>query len=219
VAASCQPATQIEVLVNADTPACDAVRQRGIELHVGKTMTAAEEPNADASKEDRCAEDGGVGNLFLIPSGGGSGPVAIRVVLGVTRPTSECAPPWYDGCIVARRRLSYRPRTSLRLPILLSSACLDVPCDEESTCDPLRVACVSSEARVADDGLSEIPADAALLDVPRPRDGPTDTVVLDGPAMDAPTDADFDAGLNGDGGDGDAVPDATKDGLNVETDL
>ena len=75
-----------------------------------------------------------IGTLAIVPSGSRDDQFDLEVVAGVGVSASSCREN-ITGCIVARRRVSFRPHQSLTLPILLSDRCIGVPCDVDQTCD------------------------------------------------------------------------------------
>jgi hypothetical protein len=145
-----------------------------------------------------------VGDLYFVPSHAGA-EVAVRVVVGIDRPTTDCKGPNYEGCIVARRRFKYVAHRPLRMPIQLTAGCIGKPCDDPTqTCDPLTSQCIPALTAVTDDGglvpgameTSDgaiVPPDAAPpLDAAMPLDGAAqpDASVPDAEILvDAPDDA------------------------------
>lgn len=193
--ASCREPTSLEIDVRTNLAAADV---RGTAFVVAGTPFAAEERvklTSWSATTNAVGPDGHVGTLVAIPEGGrNEGSVSIVVVVGVGRNATSCAPPKFEGCIVARRQLAYRAHTRLRLPIVLETSCVDVPCDATSTC--AKGSCVSANVDCNDDGSCDpparlVPVDAgndpdATLDAPLPSDGDPPDARPDG--SDAATD-------------------------------
>ena len=128
--ASCLEATQILIDVRTDV-SCTTLRGTGvIAAEPGRVERAAA-----TTVSRQCEGRGIIGTLVLTPRTSKDADVAIKVVAGVDVDVSECtAERNYKGCIVQRRELGYVEHTGLELPIDLLLVCLDVPCDEQSTC-------------------------------------------------------------------------------------
>lgn len=139
VAPSCAEPTQITLSLLTDVSATAA---RGVEVFEQHDGAAALVPLA--SVDARWPESGDVGSLVLVPRESKRGLVSLVVVLGVDRPASECRTDTGEGCIIARRRLTFAARRSLSLRVALRSECVGVPCDESSTCSALGT-CVPAE--------------------------------------------------------------------------
>jgi hypothetical protein len=115
-----------------------------------------------------CSDDGGIGTLFVVPSGGFDVDVGIRATLGVTADADQCTPPEFAGCVVARRSLEYTPHHRLVLPISLTQACVGHPCDPSSTC--VGGVCVDAGVPECVDDTCNV-ADAGSPPPPPPLDG------------------------------------------------
>lgn len=153
----------------------------------GTTETA--EPVAEVGEP--WSPDGFIGSLVVVPESGDDATVTLKVVLGVRRGARECAPPAYEGCIVARRRVRYSPHDRLRVPVTLYAHCEGIPCTADTTCNHLG-ACVADliepttcESR----GGCSIAGD-------RPNEAPSRVDVSDGGPI-ANTDAGADASVDG----------------------
>lgn len=126
----CRSPTQISVAVSTDL-GCTSFK--GATLTVGKLGDLEVKPATTVA--GACPDLAGhVGTVVITPSGDKSDEIAIKVVAGVSIPASECKAPAYAGCIVARRALRFLPHEPLAVPIRLSVACQNNPCDERSTC-------------------------------------------------------------------------------------
>lgn len=168
---------------------------RGVTFTVGAPNTIEQsEPTAAT----RNYEAGGfVGTLVVVPESGNDAALSVRLVAGVRQETSSCRAPAYDGCIVARRSLRYRPHVRLVLPIMMTADCTNVPCDGVTTC--LHGVCV--DAAVDPDSCSDgtpcllagernpqLLPDASSRDAPS-TDGPKDPDATNDGASDGGTDA------------------------------
>lgn len=58
----------------------------------------------------------------------------VVVLVGYDRPTTDCRPPVYAGCIVARASLYAAGVYRAPVVVKVSAACHNVPCDALSTC-------------------------------------------------------------------------------------
>jgi hypothetical protein len=205
VAASCRSPTEITLELTTDEP-CELVFATGANITAGSFEELERKPPGARTSDCRALNgEGSLGSLVLVPSGPLDDPIAVRVVMGVTRSADDCVaaiPPDYSGCIVARRSLRYLPHTPLTLPIALRRACVGKECPgqtcvEGSCVDPS----IDPSRCVREDGCGEgtlLPADGAA---PPTEAGPGDATVLDAGAADegasdAPADA-SDAGSDG----------------------
>jgi hypothetical protein len=98
----------------------------------------------DAVLETPWGSTGEIGTMVVVPEDDRNGRLGIRVVMGVTRDPTGCTGQVVDGCIVARRRLTFLEHRTVELPVGLHAACEGVRCDESSTCNALGQ-CVSAE--------------------------------------------------------------------------
>jgi hypothetical protein len=148
----CAEPTQIVVDIRTEAALCDAKRP----VHIVSTGVAVASPErleetfldqfegegCDAQPYDR------IGTLVITPSGEKDEEVSIRVVSGVDVSADRC-PTDFKGCIVARRHLRFAPRTSKRIVVIMSPACIGKSCGSLE-CD-LNGACVPPD-RIRDDG-------------------------------------------------------------------
>ena len=145
--ASCRTPTQITVEVRTNV-VCDADHPE-TSITVGTLGDGLEGKAPVTVVRSNACIGGRVGALVVVPSGGKDDEIAMRVVTGVGKSAEQCVNDHYvGGCIVARRALRFVPHESLDLPIDMSLACKDVPCDAAKTCVEGR--CVS--ATIADPG-------------------------------------------------------------------
>jgi N-acetylneuraminic acid mutarotase len=217
--AACRGPTQVTVEVTTDV-GCGDTPITGIAV---AATGAAAESKPFASTSSACDAAGTVGSLVLVPSGGNSDELAVRVVLGHGgKSADQCIASGYGaGCIVARRELHYSPHTSLTVPVSMRSECDGVACSPGSTC--VRGVCVSSvipdvsACEGSGCGESVLPGaptsisdagtdgagDVAVKDTGSGADSPVDSPVLtDTPIADAPVHgdaADVGVGLTSDG--------------------
>ena len=169
----CQEPTQVRLHVRTDVP------------HVlGRTLsiTAAPPDRVEGADPDAVVDQpwggtGEVGTIVVVPEEDHNGKLGVRVVMGVTRDPSDCTGLVVEGCIIARRRLSFLEHRTVELPVGLHAACEGVRCDENSTCNALGQ-CVSAEV---DPSLCESPDDPQCM----PEGDVLPGLVLDGGAADA----------------------------------
>ncbi|MDB5217881.1 MAG: repeat domain protein [Myxococcaceae bacterium] len=200
-APGCYGATEIDVTLSTTADCSRMVTQ----VFTGATgikdfgsSPAVETTQCDATVGGR------IGTLSIVPSGSRDGHFDLEVVGAVGVPASDCraimnatssggavVPAKTTGCIVARRRVSFRPHKPISLPILLSASCIDVPCGLDQTCDvgvcTPTVACDESgcprERQV--DGSALPPPDAGIDASADAADaavhcGPSPELVVDG---------------------------------------
>jgi hypothetical protein len=150
-AASCSAdPTQVRVRIRTTVP-CDQLN--GVVINAAGDPKAVEERVKqgflDATTDKgQCDANGDIGTVYLVP-GQNRAALVVRAGYG-TRVPSECQPPNYDGCIVARRTIPYVDQTTLTITVNLDPNCLNVPCGVLSTCSSGK--CVSSEASVCNGG-------------------------------------------------------------------
>lgn len=134
--AACWAPTAIVLHVETDLP-CERVTASSVAVVVAGSTTELSEASPSASSS-ACSSKGDradIGSLVIVPSGDRSARVAIKAVVGVERPTDACLGDEVQGCIVARRAVSFVAHESLKLAIRLDRACLGVPCGVDETCD------------------------------------------------------------------------------------
>lgn len=180
-AAACQDATQITVTLRTNVPYDD---RAAVTIWAGTTNSG--DPLVQR-KGGWSGDPADLGSLVVTPRSRNDEPLRLRVVMGIGRDPSSCSAQDAAGCIVARRQLSFVPRTALRVPVVLHLQCNGVVCDDDSTCNALG-RCVPAAVDV---GACASNAGCAI-----PDDEPTPN----GPRLDASAD-----------GSGDAVVDATTD--------
>jgi hypothetical protein len=140
---SCRAPTEIALVLSTDVKCVDL---RGTSVTVGRLGEI--ETKASTTSSTFCDASGDLGLLVVVPSGGKSDEVAMKIVAGVGRDADSCVPPYGKGCVVARRALHFLPHTPLRILVPLRAACNGVACGETETCVEGR--CVGAE--IADPG-------------------------------------------------------------------
>src|SRR5262245_43212128 len=125
---SCLAPTEITLVLSTDVP-CASIR--GTAIAIG---APGDDKTGIATSVQRCSDDGGIGTLVVVPSGSIDDSVAVRVMLGMQSDPETCKEPDFTGCVVARRALRYVPHHPLTLPIELSGACVNQPCDPNTSC-------------------------------------------------------------------------------------
>lgn len=138
---SCKEPTAIRVEARTNAPP-SSVKSTTFWIH-----TPSEADDAPVQAETPTVDPTGmIGSLVVVPKSKHDAPVAVRIVVGLSRRASECTKAdGYAGCIVARRRLTYVPGLTLTLPILLEQSCIGVACDAETTCS--NGGCVNAEVQ------------------------------------------------------------------------
>ncbi len=185
LAIACREPTQVLVEVRLRDGSCMNVHGATISLSAPYDV----ETGLSAFPSYTC--DGGlVGSLAGVPDNGGTGgKVAVRVVVGLTRPAETCTVDnGYDGCVVARRRVTYRAHSITRLPVVIDRGCENEPCTALTTCNRV-LACETAEVDKGCDG------DAC--DLRSEKDG---TPVSDAAARPGSDGSMSDSGPRGDGG-------------------
>jgi alpha-tubulin suppressor-like RCC1 family protein len=139
-ALSCKEPTQTTVLVRTNVP-----YRANVSMALWSSSTGSFPLGAvpQVTSADPWLDDGTLGDVVITPRASASEALTLRVVLGIGRDPAGCSDMAPKGCIVARRKLSFVPRTRLRVPIVLHLACEGVVCDESSTCNYLG-RCVSA---------------------------------------------------------------------------
>lgn len=172
--AQCLGPTEIELVVTTDLP-CASVHRTAIAVG-----PPGDDSRAASAVTASCSDDGRIGTLIITPSGGLDDEVAIRATLGANVDVEKCVAPDFKGCIVARRQIRYGAHTKLRLPVSLDQACIDKPCDANTTC--VGGQCVDAGISTCNDDLCSI-GDAGAPDAP-PIDGSPDAGCVDvGPTL------------------------------------
>lgn len=138
---ACQGTTAIMLDLRTNVPCTGLAPWQGVAVYVGSPGLDVE---TKAPATTACDASGMIGTLAVVPNAGRDAAVGIRVVAGITRKPEDCAAAGYDGCIVARRSLSFVPHQELDLLIELTLDCAGNACDALHSC--VNGAC--SEARL-----------------------------------------------------------------------
>ena len=130
--AGCFGATEIRVELTT-TASCD----KGLEtqLFLGAPGTTDFGAATSADTRECGPNDPRIGTLSIVPSGARDAHFDLQIVAGVGVDPSACRPGHLDGCIIARRRVSFQEHTSRRLPVLLSDRCIGILCSADESCD------------------------------------------------------------------------------------
>ncbi|HEU4407472.1 MAG TPA: hypothetical protein VFS43_19555 [Polyangiaceae bacterium] len=138
-ASGCQEPTQVELRVSTDLP-CDRVHGTTVTVGPRGELEAAHPATSLATCE--AGDDGAqhLGFVVFVPRGEDDEAFAIKVVTAVSARSPDACQPGegsargYQGCIVARRELRYRPGHTLRLEVPMLQQCEGVECTVDSTC-------------------------------------------------------------------------------------
>src|SRR5689334_17856604 len=85
---SCRTATEITLVLSTDVKCTDL---RGTSVTVGRLGEI--ETKAETTSSTFCDASGNLGTLVVVPSGGRSDEVGMKVIAGVGRDAGSCAPP------------------------------------------------------------------------------------------------------------------------------
>lgn len=146
----CQEPTQVTVDVRLVDARCDEIH--GTAITVGVEPMDTEEriksrfPTGQTSDCDPATRR--IGTLVVTPSDEERAAIVVVAAYGARHDPTECQPPDYAGCIVARRRFSFSKHRRLTMPITIDPECANVPCDAFSTCRKGR--CFDSEIAPCD---------------------------------------------------------------------
>ena len=193
--AHCKEPTAIRLVISTNVPWVEGSR-----VAIYATSTSNVEIAGAQSLQEQWGARGAdgaaqVGTITVVPTAGDASAGAIRVVMGIGRDPDTCRldSTQKEGCIVARRKLSFVPGQVLDVPIRLHAVCNGQLCDADTTCNATGV-CVSARldsskcgspggCEPEGDGPSNLPAPSrdASVDVVAP-DGslPLDGSVVDG---------------------------------------
>ena len=128
----CFAATELSLVVTT-TARCEDHIETEIDTGNRSDVDFGSSPAA-VTRECSTAEPR-LGTLTIVPTGSRDDQFDVDVVAGVGVAASTCRAKAFKSCIIARRRVSFRPHKALTLPILLSDRCVGVPCDVDRTCD------------------------------------------------------------------------------------
>jgi hypothetical protein len=131
--AACRSPTEVELTIHTDLPCSNPEQWHGVAIYLGAAGPGLE-TQAPTLLTHKCDKTGKVGTLMIVPSGDDDELIGVRVVAGTTTLPEDCHDKGYKGCIVARRRLRFRPNQKVSLDVELEGQCEHVPCDSDSTC-------------------------------------------------------------------------------------
>lgn len=182
-ALACAEPTALVVEVHSEVP-CSANAQVAVYGARSASELANRAPSAFATK---CELDGAGsvsrGSIVLTPTGAKDETLVFAVVSrdDATPVDTGCAPgsPTLDHCIVARRQITFLPRTTLTMRVDLRLSCLGVACGASETC--VRGKCVAS--------LVDVAACQVACDEANVGGTPVDAGVVETGAPDAPYDS------------------------------
>lgn len=149
---ACQEPTQVTIEVRLATAKCTEIH--GTAINVGVQPSDTEEkvkskfPNAQTTDCDDGTNR--IGTLVITPGGEERGSVIVITSYGNRRDPTECQPPLYTDCIVARRQFTFTKHRRLSMPITIDPTCVNVPCDAFSTCR--KGSCFASDAEPCEPG-------------------------------------------------------------------
>lgn len=147
---ACQEPTQVTLEVRIATATCAEIN--GTAINIGIRPADTEEkvrskfPNAQTTDCDGATSR--IGTLVVTPSEDDRASVIVVTSYGKRGDPTECQPPDYRDCIVARRQFTFTKHRRLSLPITIDPTCVNVPCDAFSTCR--KGSCFSSEAETCE---------------------------------------------------------------------
>ncbi len=134
----CKEPTQITLDLRTDIP-----WEPG--RHVAISAATYREPSKPlAVTQSDWQTDGRVGTFVITPQNDKNGRVWIRAVAGLDRDPSLCNMNAPNGCVFARRNLSFMEHTPLLIEMSLHRSCAGKACDETRTCNAIGD-CVSAE--------------------------------------------------------------------------
>ncbi len=166
----CLGATELKVVLTTDAN-CGDLRKFGTRIVV--TSNGVVGSPVVATTCDEATQT--IGTIVLTPQHSRDAQLLIEVVTSFKKDPTECVSGKLDGCIIARRALTYIEHTPLTLPIAMNKACLAVDCQPDQTCvdgacknstiDPAKCTdpkgCDQSKLGDADGGAREAGGDAA----------------------------------------------------------
>jgi hypothetical protein len=215
--AGCRSPTQITFQVTTDVR-CQDLQSTQI---VAGSLDVLSTDRPATTTAPKCATEGHIGSLVVVPSAADDELVAVKITTGVSVPPDQCGPQG-QGCIVAKRALHYLPHQPLVVDVPMNASCEGVYCPGEETCvdgqcrsaiigDPglcTGSGCDPGVLTPEDGGGAPVdgsaPVDGAPVDATLPTDGPSDAEVdatLDAPVTpDAAGDATSEASVPFDAG-------------------
>lgn len=135
---ACQEPTQVTIDVRLATAKCGEVH--GTALNVGVHPLDTEEkvksrfPTAQTTDCDPSLTPPRIGTLVITPNDEERAAIVVVASYGSRNDPTDCQPPDYKDCVVARRQFSFSKHHRLYMPITVDPTCINVPCDAFSTC-------------------------------------------------------------------------------------
>lgn len=173
LAPGCHTPTQVTLDIVLANAKCGEVNQTAITVGVDpdKTEANVRQGFVTASTTDCNAQTNAIGTLVVTPGDEDHGAVVVVVAYGPQHDATQCKPPDYTNCIVARRSFGFIKHSRLHMPITIDPDCLNVPCDAFSTCK--HGECYSSAVQqVGDDFVDPgVNGDGAVQDAVVPDAG------------------------------------------------
>jgi hypothetical protein len=157
---------------------------------------------------------GGSYSLVYVPEASKSASIDVKILAARGKDPSSCDASKHDSdCIWQRRAVSFLPHQPLTVTIDLASACLGIPCDKDTTCNPANGECIAKDAPMqsCEGATCGAPGDAGASDatIGADSDSGSDATVDSGGVT--PEAAPGDSGSDG-GRDTGADGEATRDG-------
>lgn len=152
VAQGCRAPTQVTLRILSPEVVCAALK--GVRITVAANREEAERRTSDdfisaTATPCRDPQSHELGTLVVTP--GSARTAAIVVVAGIRNEAASCkAGNRYEGCVVARRSLSFVDNASLEVPVTIEPSCADVPCDVATTCKS--GTCIGADLDCSEDG-------------------------------------------------------------------
>jgi hypothetical protein len=196
----CRTATQVTVEIRT-VGALPCTSLLGVAIAVAATPAEAEERmrlgsySAEVGAATCEANGRTVGTLVITPKGS-TAAIVVRA-----RYSETCKAPDFVGCIFSRRSFAFVDHASLTMPISLEVACVDVPCDVESscrsgTCKPSRAECAEESGTCESEAEPVVTPDGQVVPPDAEADGMAgDSGTPDG-SSDAPLDVPADAPMD-----------------------
>ncbi len=143
---ACRAPTEVTLELRTNIDCKNPSLWKGVAVYVG-TPGQDVESKAPTSTTTDCS-NGQIGTLTIVPAAGTDAEIGIRVVAGLDRNPEDCRASGYQGCIVARRTVRFRPHEALSLVVDLTTDCVGLACDSARTC--VNATCVDSRQSVVD---------------------------------------------------------------------
>src|SRR5262249_16658413 len=121
-----------EIRIEVDASTCDGLHSTALSFGV---LGGDLESRPVGSRSDYCGGGSNhIGSFVVVPTDSSDVDVAFKVVTGVDVDPDACTAPKYEGCIVARRSISYLSHTPLTVDVTMSKLCKNQPCGPKQTC-------------------------------------------------------------------------------------